>query len=414
MRKTSSKKLDLTAEHRQVLQETVITEDSPGTIVKDFNFLLHFLGKQGFPVTATHQLPIRALPEINSRLTHPLEQGLKRPQQKSYPNINGLFLLLRASGLTFVDETGKAPLLLVDEGMRRKWNGLNPAEQYGTLLEAWLLRGRQEIIGESGRGLLIPDHFGEWRDFFKRIPRKGLRVAGNKDVDYLLRFAPGWHNLGLLELFGLISVRSGSPVEGKGWNMEHIHRTVWGDALLALLDSEFFGDLRNIFELEDQNEVPYGVLQPILSSYWRDLRGTLTAPEPVFRKGAHIFKVSLEGMWCRIAIPADHDLDSLASAILGAIEFDEDHLYLFSYKNRFGASDSIHHPYVEEGPWTSEVSVGDLWLPEGHKMTFLYDFGDEWKFDVTLERIDRDMTLEEAVVLEIHGKPPKQYSTWDE
>jgi hypothetical protein len=119
-------------------------------------------------------------------------------------------------------------------------------------------------------------------------------------------------------------------------------------------------------------------------------------------------------MWCRIAIPADLPLDDLAYAILRAVEFDDDHLYVFSYKNRFGASDSIFHPYVEELPWTSEVSVSDLWLREGYKMTFLYDFGDEWKFDVTLERIDRDMTIEEAVVLEIHGEPPKQYSTWDE
>jgi len=52
--------------------------------------------------------------------------------------------------------------------------------------------------------------------------------------------------------------------------------------------------------------------------------------------------------------------------------------------------------------------------PAGHKMTFLSDFGDEWRLDVALERIDVDTTVDEPVLLEIHGEPPEQYPTWDE
>ncbi len=36
---------------------------------------------------------------MNERLSEPIQLDLKRPQQKSYPPINGLYLLLRASGL---------------------------------------------------------------------------------------------------------------------------------------------------------------------------------------------------------------------------------------------------------------------------------------------------------------------------
>ena len=414
MRILSSKKLKFSAEHKQVLKEVVIKESGPGTILRDFNMLLQFFGERGLPMTGTHQLPIRALPDINVRMTQPLRQGLKRPQQKSYPHINGLYLLVRASGLTFVGGTSKKPLLFVDKEVVQIWHRLNPTEQYFTLMETWLLRGKTEIIGEPGSMFLIPDHFGEWMRFFEEIPKKGREIAGDRDAKYRLRYAPGWYNLGLFEMFGLISVRDGSPVEGKAWNVEHVYRTPFGDALLAMLYSGFFEDMENIYELEDQKEVPFGMLQPILQPCFPDWRNNLTAPKWIFREGTHIFKVSMEDVWYRIAIPADLTLDTLASAILDAVEFDNDHLYQFSYKNRCGALDRVHHPYMEEGPWTSEVLVGDLPLEIEQTMTFLFDFGDKWEFEVALDQIDPDMAVEKQVLLEIHGEPPEQYPMWDE
>ncbi len=410
----SSEKFSFSTEHKQTLKEAAITESGPGSILRDFNMLLEFLGERGFPVTTTHQLPIRALPEINTRLTHPLKQRLKRPQQKSYPHINGLYLLLRASGLTFVGGTSKKPLLFLDKEVVQIWHGLNPTEQYFTLLETWLLRGKPEIIGEHGRGFFILDNVQEWRDFFNRIPQKGRKIAGNKDAEDSLRYTPGWHHLGLLELFGLISVRSGLPVEGKAWNIEHIYRTPLGDTLLALLLSEFFQDLENIFELRNSKETSFGALQSTLQPYFPDWRNNLSAPKRVFREGVHIYKVSIGSVWYRIAIPGDFTLDALASAILDGVEFDDDHLYEFTYRNRSGALENVYHPDMEEGPWAGEVPVGDLPLRVEQTMTFLFDFGDMWEFQVTLEQIDPHMTVEKPVLLEIHGKPPEQYPSWDE
>ena len=57
----------------------------------------------------------------------------------------------------------------------------------------------------------------------------------------------------------------------------------------------------------------------------------------------------------------------------------------------------------------SEVLVGSVPLRVGQTMTYVYDFGDWWEFDVTLERVDPDLVIEEAVVLEKHGEPPAQY-----
>jgi hypothetical protein len=73
----------------------VIDANGSGTNFHDFDALLKMLKDSPFQLTPRHQLPLRALPEINARLTHPLELGLKRLQQKSYPHIQGLYLLVR-------------------------------------------------------------------------------------------------------------------------------------------------------------------------------------------------------------------------------------------------------------------------------------------------------------------------------
>ncbi|MHC1726152.1 MAG: plasmid pRiA4b ORF-3 family protein [Syntrophobacteraceae bacterium] len=414
MLRLSSKKIKFSMDFDRVLKETIIDKSDPGSILRDFSALLHYLEARGCPLTGKHQLSMRVLPEMNALLSHPIEHGLERPQQKSFPHINGLFLLMRASGLTFVEGTGKKPLLSIDDAVHQAWKALNHTEQYFSLLETWLLRGRPEIIGDPRSMLFVPESFHQCMSFFEEIPKHGLRIVGNRDAESFLLPSLGLYNLGLLDLFGIISVRHGSPVPGKPWNIDSIHRTSFGDALFTLLFTGFFKDAENIFELEDQREVPFGVLQPVLQPYFSEWKNNPPAPEQHFRKGAHIFKVSLGCVWFRIAIPADCTLDDFALDILSAVEFDDDHLYQFSYRNRFGAPDYANHPYTEEGPWASEVVVGELTLRAGEAMTFLFDFGQKWKFNVILEEVDSNMVITETQFLELHGKPPEQYPGWDE
>ncbi len=406
----SPEELVFSPEHEQVLRNLVVNESGPGTVLHDFDAFLMFIKEQELSVTPMHQLRRRVLPEINARLARPFQLGLKKPLQKSYPHIHGLYLLVRASGLTCIEGTSKKPLLVVDDAVYQLWKGLNPTERYCTLLEIWLLRGHPEIIGERGRAWLpIPENFREWQWFFLLIPDEGLPIAEDKEAEHSLRYRPGWHNLGLLELFGLVSVQHGLPEPGKGWCIEQTNRTPLGDALLALLQTEFFGDMDNIWQLESE-KIPFGVLQPALRPYFPEWENNLSVPEWAFREGTHIFKVSLGRIWRRIAIPADQTLDALAYAVLDAVEFDHDHLYRFQYQNRFGLLERVNHPYMEdEGPWTDEVLVGEVPLRVGQTMTYVFDFGDWWEFEVTLERVDPDMAIEEPVVLEKHGEPPVQY-----
>jgi hypothetical protein len=165
--------------------------------------------------------------------------------------------------------------------------------------------------------------------------------------------------------------------------------------------------------LEKDEKAAVAGLKTLLQPYFPEWKKILTIPERGFLEGTYIFKVSLGGVWFRVAIPAGYSLDSLSSFILDTFKFDYDHLYQFEYENPYGAFERVNHPYMDEGPWADDVLIGNLPLRIGQKMTYLYDFGDNWEFEVTLEQVDLDKKIEKQILLEQHGKPPEQYPTYE-
>ena len=132
----------------QLLRDQKISESSPGTILKDFQMLLDFIGTKGIEVSQTQNfLPMKSLAQLNARLTHPLKIDLKRPQQKAYPHLHGLYLLLRASTISYVEPKRKKFFLILEPKVLDSWNQLNPTERYFNLLEAWWIWGTEEILG---------------------------------------------------------------------------------------------------------------------------------------------------------------------------------------------------------------------------------------------------------------------------
>jgi hypothetical protein len=406
----------LSAKYQQTLREQTISDDEPGSILRDFGRLLDFVCTREIRVSGVHQLlPMSALAELNARLSKPLRLSLSRPQQKSYPHINGLYLLLRASGLSLVEIVGRQSVLSLDQEVLASWRGLNATERYFTLLEAWLLRGEGEIIGDD-RDPLGP--FYKCSTFMESLPDVGLKVAGNRQAEQLtIPYHVGAYNLALLELFGCVCVEEGQPEAGKGWAVACVKRTPFGEALFKLLSRHRLAAMR--FELDEdelEEATAFGTLQPVLQPFFPEWRRNLELPEASLADGLHVFKVSLGAkIWRRIAIPAALTLDALSDAILRAFDFDDDHLYRFSYRDRFGKTIHISHAAIEEPPSTGEVAVGEIPLRPGASMEYLFDFGDQWCFDVKLERIDpSDARIRKPKLLEEHGKAPPQYPTLEE
>ena len=117
----------------------------------------------------------------------------------------------------------------------------------------------------------------------------------------------------------------------------------------------------------------------------------------------------------KLAIPNTISLDELADSILKAFNFSNDHLYAFIYKNNYGIMERIVHSYAESDYelYTTECIVGELPLYEGMELTFHFDFGDDWRFQMVVESIaTEDINFSEPEVIEHHGKAPEQYPDW--
>jgi hypothetical protein len=397
----------LTASAESILREQAIDPDGPGSILRDVHALLDFVGPLGIPTNGRRcLLPRASVGELNARMSRPLGVRLKRPQQRSYPNVDGLYLLGRSSGLIQVRETGAKSSLIVDEEVRRSWDGLNATEQYFTLLEAWLVHARSGMLG-MGRGDRDIAIFGcvtLWRS----IGSSGLVLDRN------WRYMPGigseFLHLALMDMFGLLAVEDGPSKEGEGWRPSAVRKTAWGDAVFALLQVPKV--MVGISAEANPGQVVFGRLQRVFRPFIPTWRRNLSLPAPVFREGVFVFRVSLGTVWRLIAIPAGMTLEDLAAAILKAFRFDMDHLYQFTYTDRFGASVGAMHPYCEEQPSAEDVCVGDLPLAVGGTMEFLYDFGDDWRFQVKLARTEPARAgFKRPAVLESQGEAPSQYDS---
>lgn len=402
--------------YRRLLHDQIISENSPGTILADFKMLLDFVGKDGILVTGKNKLfPMNLLNEINRRLSNPLQINLARPLQKSYPNINGLYLLMRCSGLVREKRAGKKSLLVVDDQTYKNWCALNPTEKYFSLLEVWILRLSDDVLDEQSAQFSNMPPFFAILKFIRSIPKSGLQISKEANNDDKIRYSIGFHHLALLHLFGLVNIQSGINLTNNGWNVKSANHTEFGDALLNVLsdsinrDESIFTDYRLRLNIEN----PPDSFLPVVQPYFPEFEKILTVSEAEFKDGEYIFVIFLDTVWCRIAILANMTFDTLSNAILKAYGFDYDHSYSFTYRNIFGAESHINDPNMEEGEFASEVEIGSISLVAGDTVIYVFDFGDHWEFKLTLESIEPSyQKIGHPRIIEMHGEPPEQYPVW--
>ena len=413
------KRVKLTKSHEQTLREQVIDPERPGPVLRDFRTVLDYVGASGVKAAGKyHLLPIESIGELDAKLSRPLHLELKRPQLRSHPYLWGLQLLLRASGLSHLEGSGAQTRLVVDPPMRAQWDALNPTEQYFTLLEAWLRIGRAEMTGGQRRGP-FEALLGPCLQTWQFLPVNGERFDIKKpQYVYVSMIGREFYQLALMDLFGLLEVEQ-PPPRVTPWCPAAVRHVPFGDALCTLLAERILSSTSAFDEEEVSLQPPcFGEWQPIFQPYFPEWRENLHIPEISPRKGSFIFRVALGKVWRLIALRAGDTVDDLVSWILKSVEFDSDHLYELRCPDRFGRTLRIMHPYMEEegeGPSGAEVRLGELPVMPGQSMTLVYDFGDNWRFDVKLEAMEPPgAKIKAPRILESHGKAPEQYPSWDE
>ena len=416
----------LTPGHIGLLETQDFENRPPGPILEDFDVLLELIGHEGIPVTPTHLLQLNQLHTLNSRLSQPVLLGSKRPVQKSYPPINGLYLVLRSTGLVRIDND-KKPLLRLDPVAMESWRSLNRVERYFELLKAWWGRSSVETIGERAGG--FTDHclykvIGMLKDL--RQAQGVLTITQPYNAE-MLKFNPGLHNLALLELFGFVRIRLLGPGVSKTWSPSEIRLTDWGDAILgSCVDLYFKKPMSGDGLPEEVKDYDFGmILDPLeYFEYWgrlvrpciRGWQRELEIPDAEFQGGTHVFKVLLgKDCWRRLALSGEHDFALFANTILDAFDFDRDHLHMFSYKDPLGRTQKIFHQYMEysDDPFDCDVNIGDILMHKGMTIGFLFDFGQSWRFGVVVEDIDADPSIETPAIIEKQGEAPEQYPQAD-
>src|SRR5262249_188505 len=155
-----------------------------------------------------------------------LHLPLERPQLRSHPYLQGLHLVLRATGLLQVTSDKNARLVVPAE-IRERWRQLNSTEQYFALLEGWLLFARSEMVGgpEDRFGGCLSGCLEAWR----ALPAEGLESDPQKPKPpHLPGIFGAYYQLALMDLFGLIRIeQAAKPVVP--WAPAGIKHTPFGD-----------------------------------------------------------------------------------------------------------------------------------------------------------------------------------------
>lgn len=108
---------------------------------------------------------------------------------------------------------------------------------------------------------------------------------------------------------------------------------------------------------------------------------------------------------------------ALSDLILDAFEFDHDHLYMFSLGRKPYDPNGIYSPGGRAEKRADRVRLQDVDPVKRNKYLYLYDFGDEWIFYITVMKIwEADQKIS-AKVVQSQGtlcQYPNCEDVWDE
>lgn len=372
-------------------------DELSGTIITDMDNFLKFIKEKNLTISGKAKLlPTYCLPELNTLMSHQLKLKLKREQQISYPHIGSLYTLSRRLGLVQIVKVKSEHYLVLNEKSLDSYNKLNSTEKYFTLMQIWLL-----CDDDKFRKNMFSTHISLL--IFINEKLQDILVLNNaREQDeklYIIKL----YNLSLLEMFGMVTIEdSDDDLRKKSWAISKIAITNLGKKISKILSS--FKRLN--IEYKEDVSLFYSKIKSVFPEwktyFEREIKET--------NNNLYFFKISLtKNIWRKISIQGSNNLDGLAHMILSVYNFDYTHLYQFKYINSYGVEKHANHSECLDGPYADDIKIGDIDILVGDSMEFLYDFGDCWKFDIQLEKIDNDLKIDNVTLIESVGESPKQY-----
>ena len=136
-------------------------------------------------------------------------------------------------------------------------------------------------------------------------------------------------------------------------------------------------------------------------------------------KNFHRLKTK-EMPWVKVVILGRQNLYKFAESIVYAFEFDFDHCFGFysnvetdyyhDSKTQYELFADLDDVEPTEAGSVKKTKVAKVWKKAGDKMTFLFDYGDGWRFLAELLEIQPEKEVwAYPVIMEKHGLAPVQY-----
>lgn len=116
-----------------------------------------------------------------------------------------------------------------------------------------------------------------------------------------------------------------------------------------------------------------------------------------------------------IRMNLEDTLYDLHEMIQEAVQFDNDHLFEFQFgqgmlKERYTISEAMTSGIERD---VEDTSLASLDLYKGLQFSYLFDYGDEWWFDIKVLNI-LEHAVEKSKVIKAVGEAPEQYPCYDE
>lgn len=434
--------------------------------VDDFQIFFNYLDTNKPKLTKrTGRLPAKDLFAINALLNHKKAFDQPGAFQDAYPSIHLMFEVAQLGKLYAMQQAGKSALILGRTANMEAYEKLNIYEKYVYLFELyWIKYDFETAIPEFGhyaqdainqtvimfssmkageplirKNTFSRDHYRLLFSILSRVTHElsffGLCDFVEKKVtigqkkpeirdEVILSIAPTSWGVTLCEALKPFSIQKWRQ---ESFALDEEQYSDWlkfqqGSFRVNNTKETFFEALERVFN--DERLIEQEALPPMvtfLSSLFppKALVNTVIPVDQINPStGLYELKVALDSdVWRTIRISGDETLETLHNAIQFAFEFDNDHLYAFYLKlpgkKGRAAEFVIEAPYCQGEHPADEIALLELNLLIGQRFTYLFDFGDEWRFDIKVLRADVNVDgPENPEIIEEKGLAPSQYGDY--
>lgn len=199
-------------------------------------------------------------------------------------------------------------------------------------------------------------------------------------------------------------------VRGGGWMLAGGLQQFLGEEPSA---AGLFGIMADSYDPDNPRDLP--------REYQVTGRPRLTRPSRLAAKGAvktftlRVKHRALPQVWREIEIAEDQTLEDLHLMIQRAYDWRDDHLYSFFMSGQaWDKQSEIGSPWSECSRHTHQATLGNLKLEAGRTFLYLFDYGDNHEFDVTVTKINPAAPRGNyPKIVGKQGKAPEQYPDYD-